>query len=201
MDFPPICHAQFKPGPPSEVAQTASQFIHEVIANSKVVDLADLVVVSGKMAWVVNIDLVCLNHDGSVLDCALKALVAALRNLCLPKVIVTEPDDDDELEESAKVSVDLDAERDPLRLQGQPLGVSFGVFEGKIIVDPTIEEEKMSETVVTVVLDAETNDLVHFYKPGGVGLARERLTEVTQLAKKQLRSVTKLVDKAAPVKY
>lgn len=34
----------------------------------------------GKAAWVVYLDLVCLNYDGGVLDAAVLAAVAALRN-------------------------------------------------------------------------------------------------------------------------
>jgi len=53
-----ICHSQFKPGPPNEEAQTLSQFLFEVIRHSKMLDAKDLVIVEGKLVWVVYIDLV-----------------------------------------------------------------------------------------------------------------------------------------------
>lgn len=58
IDFSGICHSQFKPGPPSEEAQCVSQFILDVITNSKLLDPKDLVIVEGKLVWVVYIDLV-----------------------------------------------------------------------------------------------------------------------------------------------
>jgi exosome complex RNA-binding protein Rrp42 (RNase PH superfamily) len=79
VELPPLCHSQFKPGPPSEMAQCASTFVKRAIANSGLVDLRSLCVSPGKLVWVVHVDMVCLNYDGNVVDCALKAAVAALR--------------------------------------------------------------------------------------------------------------------------
>ena len=51
VELPPICHSQFRPGPPSEQAQTASNFLRQVIENSRLVNLEDLCVKPGKLAW------------------------------------------------------------------------------------------------------------------------------------------------------
>ena len=51
VELPPICHSQFRPGPPSEQAQTASNFLRQVIDNSRLVNLEDLCVKPGKLAW------------------------------------------------------------------------------------------------------------------------------------------------------
>ena len=51
VELPPICHSQFRPGPPSEQAQTASNFLRQVIDNSRLVNLEDLSVKPGKLAW------------------------------------------------------------------------------------------------------------------------------------------------------
>ena len=51
VDLPPICHSKFRPGPPSEQAQTASNFLRQVIDNSRLVNLEDLCVKPGKLAW------------------------------------------------------------------------------------------------------------------------------------------------------
>ena len=75
LDLPPLCHPRFKPGPPSEQAQTVTQFILETIENSKLLDKRSLCIRPGKLAWVVCIDLVCLNYDGNVVDAAIKAMV------------------------------------------------------------------------------------------------------------------------------
>jgi exosome complex RNA-binding protein Rrp42 (RNase PH superfamily) len=51
--------------------------------SSNVLPLSSLVIEPGKAAWVVYLDIVCLNYDGGVLDAAVLAAVAALRNRTL----------------------------------------------------------------------------------------------------------------------
>eukprot|EP00095_Tigriopus_kingsejongensis_P000647 maker-scaffold552_size138156-snap-gene-0.29 protein:Tk00647 transcript:maker-scaffold552_size138156-snap-gene-0.29-mRNA-1 annotation:"exosome complex component rrp43" len=197
VDFPPLCHPQFKPGPPPEPAQVASKFIHEVLTNSGIVDLKDLCIQESKYSWVLHMDLMCLNHDGNVLDCALKALVAALNDLGLPQVTIVE-DEDAVVDAGAKVEVNT-AQRSKLTLRSKPIACTMAIFEDQIMVDPTEEEESLAHAVVTVVLDAATGDLVHFHKPGGAALSRHKLQECTALAKKHYKTIAKLIDKAGSV--
>ena len=65
---------------------------------------------------VVNVDVVCLNHDGNVIDAAVKASVAALRNLTLPAVVVESDEDNAVAEDVIKVDA---SDRSPLRLGAQ----------------------------------------------------------------------------------
>jgi len=57
----------------------SSNFIAEILSNSGCVDLTDLCIVPDRMAWVLRCDLICLDHNGSLLDACVIALVAALR--------------------------------------------------------------------------------------------------------------------------
>ena len=61
-------------------------------------------------------DVVCLNHAGNVIDAAVKAAVAALRNLTLPAVAVESDEDNAVAEDVIKVDA---SDRSPLRLGGQ----------------------------------------------------------------------------------
>ena len=65
---------------------------------------------------VVNVDVVCLNHDGNVIDAAVKASVAALRNLTLPAVVVESDEDNAVAEDVIKEDA---SDRSPLRLGAQ----------------------------------------------------------------------------------
>ena len=65
---------------------------------------------------VLNVDVMCLNHDGNVIDAAVKASVAALRNLTLPAVVVEADEDNAVAEDVIKVDA---SDRSPLRLGGQ----------------------------------------------------------------------------------
>ena len=84
VDLPPICHASIRPGPPSDQAQVATTFIRQVLDNAKLVDLRDLCVREGRFCWAVHVDVICLNHDGNILDASLKAVVAAFRSVPRP---------------------------------------------------------------------------------------------------------------------
>ena len=68
--------------------------------------------------------MVCLNHDGNVIDAAVKASVAALRNLTLPAVVVESDEDNAVAEDVIKVDA---SDRSPLRLGGQVSRTFVGV--------------------------------------------------------------------------
>lgn len=94
MDLSPICSSKFRPGPPSELTQTISHHLAQVVASSRslsssstvdggtggIVDLQQLCIVQGSACWVLYADILCLNYDGNVFDAALIALIAALQN-------------------------------------------------------------------------------------------------------------------------
>ena len=152
-----MCHPQFKPGPPSEIAQTASYFIYEVIQNSNLIDLKDLCIKPGKLVWAIYIDFTCLNYDGNILDVSIKALCAALRNLKLPHVEVKDKTEEEDCivnpEEKEEIIVELNNMENFKLNKELPFSCTIAVFDGdKLLVDPTEEEEKISDSSVTVVV-------------------------------------------------
>lgn len=80
LELTPLCSPKFRPGAPSDEAQVSGRILADIIANSSCVNLQDLCIVKDKLAWVLYCDIVCLDHDGCILDAAIVALVAALRN-------------------------------------------------------------------------------------------------------------------------
>lgn len=184
----PVCHSQFRPGPPPDLAQCASQFLHETVVNSGMIKPGDLCILEGKYVWTIYADLTCLNYSGSILDASLKALVAALKNTKLPKTIVSTDED--------LVNLEVDPEsRTSLTLGPIPISITVSIFDGNMLLDPTDEEEEHSESLVSVVLVG--NELCHVQKPGGVGISPEKVQQCISLAKKNCKSVHKLIDSAA----
>ncbi|NWI01864.1 EXOS8 protein, partial [Tichodroma muraria] len=80
VELPSLCAERFRSGPPGEEAQAASQFIADVIENSQMILKEDLCIASGKLAWVLYCDIICLDYDGNLLDASVFALLAALKN-------------------------------------------------------------------------------------------------------------------------
>jgi exosome complex RNA-binding protein Rrp42 (RNase PH superfamily) len=78
----------------------------------------------------------------------------------------------------------------------------MAVFEDRILVDPTAEEETLAWSVVTVVLDESADSaaevLCQMQKSGGRPISREKMQECTAMAKKQAKKIAKMMDAAAP---
>ncbi|EAL23044.1 hypothetical protein CNBA8110 [Cryptococcus deneoformans B-3501A] len=120
IDLPALSSPKFKPGPPGDEAQTYSNWLYELLVSSKTIPLSSLLIAPGKAAWVLYIDVVCINYDGNAFDAAVLAVMAALRNTRLPKAVY----DDD-----TQRTICSRTERYPLSLGRMPLACSFGIFE------------------------------------------------------------------------
>ncbi|NP_001088781.1 uncharacterized protein LOC496046 [Xenopus laevis] len=187
VDLSPLCSSQFRPGPPGEEAQVASQFMADVIDNSQMLLKEDLCIRHGKLAWVLYCDLICLDYDGNLLDTCTCALVAALQNVRLPSVKINE--------ETGLAEVNLKT-KCALKILKHPIATSFAVFDDKfLLADPTGEEESLARGLLTVVTD-EDERLCATQKPGGSSLSAEKLQECISRAITRHKEVTTLLQEA-----
>ncbi|XP_070552298.1 exosome complex component RRP43-like [Ptychodera flava] len=185
VDLPPLCSPRFRPGPPSEQAQVVSQFIDDVIKNSKVISLEDLCVLKGKIVWVLYCDMMCLDYDGNVIDACVIALLAALRNVSLPSLKIDEETGAPTVTTSTKTS---------LQVKSEPVSTSFAVFDDEIVIaDPTNEEECLATGVVTIVTDGHGR-LCAVHKPGGSPLSDMQLKDCIKRALSRGEEVRKLLN-------
>ncbi|KAG7224550.1 hypothetical protein INR49_011302 [Caranx melampygus] len=186
VDLPPLCSSRFRPGPPGEQAQAASQFIADVIESSEMIQTEDLCIDRGKLCWVLYCDIMCLDYDGNVLDACVIALLAALKNTQLPEITINT--------ETCSPEVNLE-KRHGLNIHKHPVATSFSIFDNSILtVDPTSEEETLATAQLTVVMDDEDR-LCSLHKPGGTSLSGERLQECINRATARQREIQKLIDK------
>ncbi|KAG8007988.1 Exosome complex component RRP43, partial [Nibea albiflora] len=186
VDLPPLCSSRFRPGPPGEQAQAASQFIADVIESSELIRTEDLCIDRGKLCWVLYCDLMCLDYDGNVLDACVIALLAALKNTQLPEVTFST--------ETCSPQVNREKRRG-LHIHKHPVSASLCVFDDSIlIVDPTAEEESLTTSQLTVVTDEEGR-LCAVHKPGGTSMSAEKLQECISRAVARQREIQKLINK------
>lgn len=120
VELPPLCSSQYHPGAPSDEAQAAARFLDETLQNSKCVDLCDLCIVPDVLAWVLHVDIICLNQDGGLLDACVISAIAALKTVTLPEVIY-------DAEKQQKI-VNID-NRKNLRIRSLPIATTFAVFD------------------------------------------------------------------------
>ncbi|XP_077402684.1 exosome complex component RRP43 isoform X1 [Vanacampus margaritifer] len=186
VDLPPLCSSQFRPGPPGEQAQAASQFMADIIESSEVLQTEDLCIERGKLSWSLYCDLMCLDYDGNVLDACTLALLAALKNTNLPEVSVNG--------ETGAPQVDL-GKRRGLKIGQHPVAASFCVFDEAILLaDPTAEEERLATARLTVVTN-EDGRVCSVHKPGGTPLSGEKLQELISRAAVRQKETHELIDK------
>ncbi|XP_064497447.1 exosome complex component RRP43-like [Pseudopipra pipra] len=185
VELPSLCSERFRSGPPGKEAQAVSQFIADVIENSQMIVKEDLCIANGKLAWVLYCDIICLDYDGNLLDASVFALLAALKNVQLPSVIINE--------ETGLSEVNL-KQKTPLIIRKHPVATSFAVFDDTVLVDPTAEEEDLATGTVTIVTD-EDGRLCSVHKPGGSLLTGAKLQDCITRAITRHKEVKKLIDK------
>lgn len=198
IDFhmPPICSPIVRPGRPAEAAPVVAKQLSDTILSSRMIDLKELSLVSGKAAWMAYLDIYCLDADGSLFDAALLSAVAAFSHLQIPVVSLNDEgrivliSEDNGGGNSEKEPVNK--EKRKLKLNTIPFSLTCILHKNYILADPTAEEESIMETLVTVVLDS-SSQLVSLYKPGGpvlghtsaiqdcVALTRQRLKELQSI--------------------
>lgn len=167
-----LCSPKYRAMGVSLDSQIMNQTLFNIISNSECVDLKELCIAKGKLAWVLYCDLVCLDDDGAVLDVAAIALMAALKSLQLPKI--------DYDIDTKTIKVD-DKVKSPLKLKNLPVTTTFITFEDKyLFVDPTSDEEAVADTTVTI--STCDGKLCYVYQPGGNSIKPEQFEVIVKHA-------------------
>ncbi|KAF2894241.1 hypothetical protein ILUMI_11934, partial [Ignelater luminosus] len=186
VELPPLCSPKFRPGPPSDLAQITTRFIADIVENSRCIDLNDLCIAKERLAWCLYADLICLDHDGSLIDACLLALMTALKTVRLPSVEY-DPAIDNKLVNEDETKL--------LKVYSTPVSVTYAVFEDNLITDPTHEEEDLSSGLITIVV--KDDNLCSVHKPGGNPISEEKLYECIQETIKHAELLRTLIDTAA----
>ncbi|XP_047333226.1 exosome complex component RRP43 [Impatiens glandulifera] len=197
VDFfmPPICSPLVRPGRPAKEAPVIAKQLSDTILSSGLINLTELSLVSGKAAWMVYLDIYCLDADGALFDAALLSAVAAFSHLQIPvvslnddgRIVVVSEENGGKIEQEA-----VNKDKRKLKLNNIAFSLTCILHKNYILADPTAEEESIMETLVTVVLNS-SGQLVSLYKPGGsvlaftsavqgcIKLATERVKELRQV--------------------
>jgi exosome complex component RRP42 len=135
----PIASPSFEPGPPNEDSVELARVVDRGLRESQAVDLSKLCVTPGKLVFIVFVDIYILDHDGNLFDAAALAAIAALMNTTLRGYTVTE-----------EGTIEYTDATSPLPLQNIPVEVTMVKIGDKLLLDPTIEEEALIDTQITI---------------------------------------------------
>ena len=179
----PLSSPRFESGPPSIVSIELSRVIDRMIRESKIIDLEKLCIEEGKKVWTVFIDIYSMNADGNLLDAAGIGAVVALKNAKIPKY--------DE-KEGKVLYGELSDENVPLK-KGLPISVTVHKIGKNFIVDPSLEEEDISETRLTIgIIDGS----IHSMQKGNSGtLDIEEFNQAIDLAEKVWKDLFSKLEK------
>lgn len=138
-DLLPLASPRFESGPPKFDAIELPRLIDRGIRDSGLIEFDKLVITEGENVWTVIIDIYPINDDGSLIDAASIAAVAALRDAKFPG-----------LSEEGKVNYDEKTENKlPLNKEIVPLSFTFYKLGSTLILHPNREEEEACEAKVT----------------------------------------------------
>jgi exosome complex component RRP42 len=178
----PLASPTFEPGPPDENAIELARVVDRGIRESKAINLQKLCLVPGKKVIVVFIDVYVLNHDGNLIDASAIAALAALLNTKTFKYEVEG--------EEVKVKPGYI----PLPIQNYPIAVTFAKINGKLAVDPWLEEEQVMDSRLTMTI--EKDGKICSIQKGGTGyFTTEQIMEAAKTAREKASEIRKLVVK------
>jgi exosome complex component RRP42 len=180
----PLSSPRFESGPPRFPAIELGRITDRGIRESKFIELEKLCIKKGEKVWNVFIDIYSINDDGNLLDAAGIGAIVALKNAKIPKY--------DEKNEKVLYG-ELSNKKIPLSKE-IPVSVTVHRIGKSLIVDPTLEEEDISEARLT---NAGSGDFIFSMQKGNEGsISEEELNNILDLSKKARESIHSKIEKS-----
>ncbi|HLC51772.1 MAG TPA: exosome complex protein Rrp42 [Candidatus Nanoarchaeia archaeon] len=175
----PMSSSEYEPGPPGMKAIELARVIDRGIREAKAIDMKALCLTPGEKAWFVTVDIISINDAGNLFDTAGLAVLAALINAKFP-VVNKETGAIDYKQKTNK----------SLPLTKEPVSVTVYKINGKLLVDPTLDEEKAYEARLTVASDKD--DTLSAMQKGGNGtFTIEEVAKIIDLALEKAKELRK----------
>src|SRR3990167_5501066 len=182
-EFLPLSSPRFELGPPKFNSIEVGRLIDRIIRESKFIELDKLCIKEGEKVWSVFIDIYSINDDGNLLDAAGIGAIAALKTAKIPKY--------DEEEEKV-VYGEWSSKNIPLS-KDTPISITLHKIGNSIIVDPTREEEDISETRLTI--GASENYISSMQKGDERSLEVEEINKMIDLSEKLYKKIYLNIEK------
>ena len=180
----PLSSERFEYGPPKFSAIEIGRLTDRAIRESKFIQMEKLCIKQGEKVWAVYIDIYSLNDDGNLVDAAGIAAVAALKSAKMPKYD----------EEAGRVLYgELTDKKIPLAKE-PPIVITAHKLGNRWLVDPTLEEEDVSEAKVTVGATPE-GVISSIQKGEPKEMSIEEFEDVLDMTEKVRKKVFKEIEK------
>lgn len=182
MELLPLSSPRYEPGPPRINAIEPARIIDRAIRESKFIQFEKLCIKKGEKVWTVFIDIYSINDDGNLLDAAAIGALVALKNAKMPKY------------DSKEEKITRDEHSGSLPLANfTPLSITIHKIGKSLVIDPTLEEEDVSETRVTI--GGFDNTISSIQKGNEESLTLEEMDKILDLSEKTRKILYKKVEK------
>lgn len=172
-----------------------NQQLNNIVQQSRCIDYSVLNIMNDssdsvsnleQYCYVLYVDLVCINDDGNLLDCALLAVVAALQNTRLPQSTQLDRN-------TNELFISRHKSDTALQLSDIPVATTFAILsDGTILVDGTYTEECVAIGSITVCATGNDN-ICYINKVGVTEVTDEEMQRCIQLATQRQRHVASLI--------
>lgn len=168
--------------------QVMASQIRSILLSSECLDLEQLVIQQGKDVWELNLEVICLDFDGNIMDVALTAAVGCLMSTTVPEVIAGQESGD---------NYKFTDQKNPLKLKSIPISSSFAIMSRDVtIADASVEEEILSNGIVNIVINHPNKSIVRLHKETGLSMSQESMFDLVTQSEQRADSVAEALRKS-----
>jgi len=180
----PLSSERYESGPPKFPAIEVGRLIDRFIRESKFIDFEKLCIKKGEKVWGVFIDIYSINDDGNLVDAAGIGAIAALRMAKIPKY---------DAKNEKVLYGELSDKNIPLRKE-TPISLTAHKLGETMIIDPTKEEEDVSEAKMTLGGTPE-GVISSIQKGDSKELSIDEVNKILELTEKARKNVFSKIEK------
>jgi exosome complex component RRP42 len=173
LELNPIASPDYEPGPPKEEAIEMARVVDRGIRESGAIDVKKLCITLGESVWIVFIDVHILNDDGNLIDASCLAAIAAL-------LTTTVPNEQQGIGPNA-----------PLAMKELPVGITIAKIGSKLMVDPSLDEEMVCDTKLTIVSSSD-GSVAGMQKMGNAPFTEAEILEAIDIAREKAAELREL---------
>ncbi len=188
LELLPLSSPHFEYGQPSIESVETARIIDRGIRESRFIDFEKLCITEGEKVWNIFVDIATINDDGNLIDAGALASVLALLTARLPVY--------DKEKNKIEFGV-LSDEKLPLNFENMPLTTTFFKLGEKIFIDPTREEEDVSDGRLTFEISkGDKEEMINAMQKGGEALfSADEIELMIDEGKKVFKNLRALVEK------
>ena len=161
----PMASDTFESGPPDQESIEVARVIDRGIREGHAVDLEKLCIEPGKQVWIMFVDVHVLDYDGNLFDAANIGANAAFKTAIVPAKRAGKGEDF------------------PLPVLHQPISITAVKIDGKILIDPTHDEERVADARFTVAT-IETGSLCAMQKGLNGSFTVDEVHKIVNMSRK-----------------